>query len=95
MGHQPKQPEIMGWGWNSRLGNVTAAFLNVKFKYYNKMLKRRKEIAEMYNKGITNEKIEKPIQYDGQIYSEYIINVDDPLKFKKYMENILKGNNAD
>ncbi len=86
MGHQPKQPEIMGWGWNSRLGNVTAAFLNVKFKYYNKMLKRRKEIAEMYNKGITNEKIEKPIQYDGQIYSEYIINVDDPLKFKKYME---------
>ncbi len=85
MGHQPKQPEIMGWGWNSRLGNVTAAFLNVKFKYYNKFLKRRKEIAEMYNKGITNEIIEKPIQYEGQIYSEYIINVDDPVKFKEYM----------
>ncbi len=85
MGHQPKQPEIMGWGWNSRLGNVTAAFLNVKFKYYNKMLKQRKKIAEMYNKGITNDKIEKPIRVGWQIYSEYIINVDDPVKFKEYM----------
>jgi dTDP-4-amino-4,6-dideoxygalactose transaminase len=85
MGHQPKQPEIMGWGWNSRLGNVTASYLNVKFKYYDSMLKKRKKVAEMYNKGITNEKIEKPIQYEGQIYSEYIVNVDNPVKFKEYM----------
>ena len=83
IGHQPKQPEIMGWGWNSRLGNVTAAFLNVKFKYYDELLERRKEIANMYSSRLLN--VGLPIKYDGQIYSEYIINVDDPVKFRDYM----------
>lgn len=86
LGHQPKQPEVMGWGWNSRLGNVTASFLNVKFKYYEKMLIRRSEIAEMYDKGITNPLIGKPTIQNGQIWSEYIIRTDHPMNFKRYME---------
>jgi dTDP-4-amino-4,6-dideoxygalactose transaminase len=85
LGHQPKQPSVMDWGWNSRLGNVTAAFLNIKFKYYNQMLKRRAEITEMYEKGINNPLIEKPKYQDGQIWSEYIIRTDHPTAFRFYM----------
>lgn len=85
MGYQPKQPEIMGWGWNSRLDNIQAAVLNVKFPYLKSILKRREDIAKMYNNGLKNPNIELPVQYKGQVYTEYIINVDDPVKFKNYM----------
>jgi len=87
IGHQPKQPEVMDWGWNSRLGNVTAAFLNVKFKYYNKMLKRRKEIAKMYNKGLKDLPIGLPTTQENQIWSEYIVNVKNQQEFKEYLED--------
>ena len=51
-GHQPKQPKIMGWGYNSRLDNVHASVLNIKLKHYPAMLKRRRQIGMMYNKGL-------------------------------------------
>ena len=42
------QPKRMEWAWKSRLSNVNAAFLNVKFKYLDWMIKRRSEIANRY-----------------------------------------------
>jgi len=85
-GVQPKAPEIMEWGHNSRLDNIQAAILNVKFKYYPAMLKRRRKIGMMYNRGLKNLPCRLPIQHSGQIYQEYIIKVKDMWKFKKYME---------
>lgn len=40
------------WGVNSRLDNLQAAILNVKFKHYEQALARRKEIAEKYIKEL-------------------------------------------
>ena len=85
-GVQPKVPEVMDWGYNSRLDNIQAAILNVKFKYYPAMLRRRRKIGMMYNKGLKNLPCTLPDQHSGQIYQEYIIKVKDMWKFKKYMD---------
>ncbi len=85
-GFQPKTPKIMDWGYNSRLDNIQAAILNVKFKYYPAMLKRRREIGMMYNKGLDDLSCVLPIQQPKQIYQEFIIRVKDMWEFKKYMD---------
>jgi dTDP-4-amino-4,6-dideoxygalactose transaminase len=85
-GFQPKAPEIMDWGYNSRLDNIQAAILNIKFKYYPAMLKRRREIGMMYNKGLKNLPCILPFQQPKQIYQEYIIKVENMWDFKKYMD---------
>jgi len=85
-GVQPKAPKIMDWGYNSRLDNIQAVILNIKFKYYPAMLRKRKKIGMMYNKGLKNLPCILPIQQPRQIYQEYIIKVKDMWKFKKYMD---------
>ena len=44
--------EIPLWGFNSRLDNLQAAFLNYFFKDYDKTIERRREIAELYNSNL-------------------------------------------
>ena len=51
---QKTKTEIVYYGWNSRLDNLQAAILNVKFKYLPEWIKRRREIAEIYNKGLSD-----------------------------------------
>lgn len=88
-GHQPEQPKTMGWGYNTRLDNIQAAILNVKWKYYPDMLKRRAEIGQMYNEGLYDLQFEKgfklPTQQPGQIYQEYIVRIEDREKFMEHM----------
>ena len=85
-GHQPKQPKVMDWGYNSRLDNIHAAVLNIKLKLYPAMLKRRRQIGMMYNKGLKGLPIELPIQQKEQIYQEFIVKIPDMWKFKKFMD---------
>ena len=81
------QPEEMGWGWKSRMDNIQAAILNVKFKYYPAMLKRRKQIADMYQKGLEQMgEIALPIRVKGQIWQEFIIRVLNQKKFAEFMK---------
>lgn len=83
------QPEVMGWGFKSRLDNIQAAVLNVKFKYYGEMLKRRDQIAKMYNHGIAVPGVFMPVQYKGQVYQEYILRFQiekQRVAFQKHMQ---------
>jgi len=50
---EKSKTEIVCYGWNSRLDNLQAAVLNVKLKYLPGWIKRRREIAEIYNKGLS------------------------------------------
>jgi dTDP-4-amino-4,6-dideoxygalactose transaminase len=84
-GYQPKTPKIMGWGYNSRMDNIQAAILNIKWKYYPEMLRRRKYTCMRYNNSFRGLPINLPIQQPGQIYQEYIIGVPNMWKFQKYM----------
>lgn len=69
------QPKQMGWGWKSRLSNVNAAFLNVKFKTIKNILKRRKEIAERYNQAFRYLPIHLPHEQEGRIWQEYHLRI--------------------
>lgn len=51
---QKTKNEIVCYGWTSRLDNLQAAILNVKFKYLPEWIKRRREIATVYNEGLSD-----------------------------------------
>jgi dTDP-4-amino-4,6-dideoxygalactose transaminase len=50
---QKTKTEILCFGWTSRLDNLQAAVLNIKIKHLNGWIKRRREIAEIYNKNLS------------------------------------------
>jgi len=82
-------PPIVRWAWKSRLDNIQAALLNVKFKYYNKFLARRKEIADMYIKGMKNLPIKLPIYGKGDVIQEFIVRIGSDIerkRFKQFMD---------
>lgn len=78
------QPKEMEWAWKSRLSNVNAAYLNVKFKKLGQILKRRKEIAEMYLKGLKGD-LTLPHRQDGEIWQEFHICVNDRKRLSEFL----------
>ena len=42
------------FGWCTRLDNLHAAILNMKFNYFEQWIKRRRMIARMYDEGLSN-----------------------------------------
>lgn len=82
-------PEIVEWGWKSRLDNIQAAILNVKIKYFDDFLKRRKEIADMYIQGLNETPVKLPTYGDGDVIQEFIIRIgtdDERKRFKAFMD---------
>lgn len=77
---QKTKTEIVCYGWNSRLDNLQAAILNIKFKYLPKWIKRRREIADLYNKGLSGiQEVKLPPKSDGRhfdIYQNYVLRVE-------------------
>lgn len=69
------------WGINSRMDNLQAAILNVKFKYLPEVLARRKEIAEIYAKGLSELVmkgfIKLPWLIRDRVWQDYIIRTQD------------------
>ena len=51
-GRNPLTGEIDCWGTNSRLDNLQAAFLLVRFTSYTQELERRRQIAQKYHDGL-------------------------------------------
>ena len=49
-----EENKIVMWGRNSRLDNIQAAIMIHKMKNYEKWIKRRREIANMYNDGLSH-----------------------------------------
>jgi len=41
------------YGWNSRLDNLHAAILNMKFNYFEQWVERRRTIAKLYDEGLS------------------------------------------
>jgi aminotransferase EvaB len=63
-------------GTNSRLNEMQAAILNIKIKYLQKYIKRRNEIARIYEKKISNPKITKPLvhKHNFHVYHLYVVS---------------------
>lgn len=99
-GQDRKTGKILFYGYNSRLDNVQAGILNVKLKYLPNWIERRREIAKIYHKGLSDLaqlKLPPPpttnsIYYD--VYQNYVVrgkHRDDLVEFleKKGVETIV------
>jgi len=91
-GQERATGKILFYGFNSRLDNIQAAILNVKLKYLPKWIERRREIAKIYDEGlsdITEVKLPPPPTtttpyYD--VYQNYVIRVKDRDELVKFLK---------
>jgi len=57
------------FGWCTRLDNLHAAILNMKFNYFDQWVKKRREIATLYDKGLSGVgDIITPPRFDGDYF---------------------------
>jgi dTDP-4-amino-4,6-dideoxygalactose transaminase len=66
--------EILLYGFNSRLDNLQAAILNVKLKYVPEWNERRRELAKLYDGGLSSLpdlKLPPSPQSDSRFYDVY------------------------
>ena len=79
-GIKTKDYPILYAGWSSRLQNIQATILNIKMKYLDGWIKKRKEIAIMYNDGFNGLKQVKlppiPDENHTDVYQNYVIRAE-------------------
>jgi dTDP-4-amino-4,6-dideoxygalactose transaminase len=82
--------EIHLFGYNTILDNMQAAFLNIKIKYLQKRIERRREIANLYEKGLSGiDKIvlppapQKEKYYDA--FQNYVIRSQERDSLKSFL----------
>jgi dTDP-4-amino-4,6-dideoxygalactose transaminase len=65
------------FGWCTRLDNLHAALLDMKFRYFDKWVKRRKVIASMYDDGLAKIESLTPHPHSDvdyfDVYQNYVI----------------------
>jgi len=75
--NQAGKVEITDYGWTSRLDNIQAAVLNVKFKHLPQWIERRREVADLYYQGLSGiPKIKLPAKSDEShfdVYQNFVI----------------------
>lgn len=74
------------FAYTSRLDNVKAAFLDVKLKYLDEMLNRRREIAEKYAELV--DVVDLPIYQSGRVWQDYVIRTKEPKKLAEYLTGV-------
>lgn len=74
-------------GLNSRLDEIQAAFLNVKLKYLQKDIDRRRKVANYYLKNIKNPAIILPtvINLEGHVWHLFVIRTSKREELQKYL----------
>ena len=99
--HGQKPPEVVCYGFTSRLDNLQATILNVKFKYLPEWIKRRREIAKIYNEGLSEiSQVKLPPAPDAEpryfdVYQNYVLKAqkrDELFDFlkEKGVETLIK-----
>jgi dTDP-4-amino-4,6-dideoxygalactose transaminase len=75
------------WGVNSRMDNLQAAILNVKFRYLEDSLQRRKEIAERYSTTLENlSDLILPSFMEGRVWQDYIVRTKNRDELKAFLD---------
>jgi len=89
-GRQTKD-DLAGFGFNSRLDNLQAAILNVKFRHLPQWIERRREVANMYQQGLSALpylRLPPPPEAGGcyfDTYQNYVIRAQDRDKLAAYL----------
>ena len=85
--------EVIMWARNSRLDNLQAAFLNLQFKDYDKVVNRRREIAGIYEARLSQcPRVGLPPSPDSDrnhfdIYQNYEIEADRRDELKNFLKD--------
>jgi len=85
------EDDIALFGFNSRLDNLQAAILNVKFKYLPSWIERRREVASLYQQGLSNLpclRLPPPPESGSRYfdtYQNYVIRAQDREKLAAYL----------
>jgi len=79
------------FGYCSRLDNLHAALLSAKFKHFPDWIERRKQIADMYNKGLSDIPCLKIHPVSGNdyydVYQNYVIRAEKRNDLVEYLQN--------
>jgi len=92
-GRDPISGDVLLWGRNSRLDNLQAAFLNHQFQNYENVIKRRREIATIYEGRLIDiPQIKLPPRIDCSpdhfdIFQNYEIEAEKRNELKKYLHD--------
>lgn len=85
--------DIELWGFNSRLDNLQAAFLNFQFDDYQSVIDRRREIASIYQERLSNfEQLLLPPAPESDpkhfdVYQNYEIEAEKRDELRKYLND--------
>jgi len=83
--------DISLWGFNTRLDNLQAAFLNFQFDNYDQVIKRRREIAAQYQELLKDvDQVHLPPDPDANsdyfdVYQNYEIEAQQRDKLKSFL----------
>ncbi len=73
--------DVLCFGFNSRLDNLQAAILDKKLKYLPQWIERRRELAKLYNKGLSQiEQLKLPPVSEGSYYdvfTNYVVRAQE------------------
>tara|TARA_Y100000034_G_scaffold45936_1_gene56482 strand:+ start:12797 stop:13906 length:1110 start_codon:yes stop_codon:yes gene_type:complete len=87
---QREKTDIVFFGYNTRLDNLQAAILNIKFKYLKRDIKRRREIASIYSEKLSGLDLilpPKPSKGDNfDTYNSYVIRSSKQQELFSYMK---------
>jgi len=92
-GRDPIDGKVKVIGFNVRLDNLHAAVLNLKLKFYNEDISRRREIATMYQESLEKlEQLTLPPAPDSQpehfdVFQNYEIQASQRDKLRDYLSN--------
>lgn len=89
---QENKYDYKSYGLSSRLDTLQAAILNVKFPLFTSWIKKRREIASMYNNGLKNLPLILPVFSNEEnkyfdVYSSYVIRTSSQEKLVEYLRN--------
>lgn len=83
---------VKGWGTNSRLDNLQAAFLSLRLKHFHEDVDRRREIAAIYDEKLSiNNNVKLPPAPSSSdhfdVYQNYEAEFNDRDKLKIFLED--------
>lgn len=76
-------------GINSRLDTLQAAIVRVKLKYLDQWIKRRQEIAEIYNKELSKLSLKLPLVNKNlrHVYNQYTVAAEKRGELQKFLKD--------
>lgn len=75
------------YGYNSRLDNIQAAILVWKLKRLTEDLEKRKQIADVYNDVFEELPIKLPVNREGRVWQDYVIQTPDAKELAGYLKD--------